>query len=271
MSYKRAYICRILIYFLFSILVSLSSFAQRGSNYSIQNKSNREFKKNLPNFFDSEALEKNTYAFEVPTLSIDYGVSDNFTFGLNLLAPIVAYRELKSYSIAAKARYKILAIDDFSWAATVYPFFSLNQGKNYFRTYLITNNVSYKILNGLNIDFSFIASNISIKNLIFNDEIGDSRIESNSYWTFLSLSYLFQEKFNIEANIGAPIYNNSKIDSFDSNGYISSGISSMNKNILGRLLVHYNISDDRFISAGILYLGTINKITPLFFYTWKIQ
>ena len=258
------------IFFCFHIFYFCPSYAQRGQSFSEQSSTPQHNLAGFPSFFNSTVAKKGSYVFEIPTLSFDYGISENFTLGVNFLAPSLIYSLLEVYSFAMKARYNLFSNEAFSWSATIYPHLSLKQTQDYLRIYTLTSNFSYHVTSQLSFDLSLIFSALSEQNILNKIDIGTSSSEVSLYWIFISSNYFFNESFGVETNLGLSLYQSAKVDLPDTSGNISQGFQSIDKNFLGRFLLHYKTSEDTIFSGGFLSINSTQKIIPALFYTSKI-
>ncbi|NBO38847.1 hypothetical protein EBU99_09715 [bacterium] len=103
-----------------------AAFAQRGSDYVSHRPISETPSSGIPGFFDTETASAGSLVFDVPSLSIDYGISEHLTLGTNAVAVLSTSLWLANGGKSAtpivmlKARYRIFSQEGWTSSVTGY-------------------------------------------------------------------------------------------------------------------------------------------------------
>lgn len=124
------------------------AFAQRGGAYTLDGTPPTTPASGFPGMFDSNVADKGSFVLDIPTLSADYGLTENVTIGTNGLFLGLLVAGLPS--VYLKTRYRFLTTESLASSFTVYGGYSTNRvgsaaGKTTFDGYLTgaSNNTTY--------------------------------------------------------------------------------------------------------------------------------
>lgn len=112
---------------LVSILAPLEARAQRGQGEATQTPPPKTPLTGFPGAFDTNLADPGSLVLDIPSLSVDYGLTENLTVGTNgwFALPVL----VGSPAIFVKARYRFFSDDSFASAITGYGGFLHSSGE----------------------------------------------------------------------------------------------------------------------------------------------
>jgi hypothetical protein len=263
---------RVLVLALLSLGFSSTGFAQRGEISNANASAFSHPTAGFPGFFDTNLADKNSLVVEwppvilpfipMPSIAVDYGVTETLTVGTNALVSTLPWL-VGARGISVKARTLIAGTDSMQSAATFYGAYigssSLNASWQ-----MVTSNNSWKIA-----PRHIVNGQAMLMNFGFESGSEASLDYTNLRLTALSLGagyqFLVSETAAISGYILAPAYTSLESDSVAAN--ISANLDARSGQMMwgiGRASLDIR-RDDWVYSIGGLYLhGMLPGVQPWF-------
>lgn len=245
-------------YALFVSLISLThlspTYAYRGQEFSSQVEPPSIPSEGLPGYFDSFVASRGKLVFELPTFSADYGVTNDFTVGANVL-PYSYLLLQKKPAFSIKGRYRFFSNGDFVSSITGYvgyiggmqgvQFGGIATDSTSFSYGSLTTNTSYFFSR-----FTMVNLHLGILKLGFSSTAGQRYEESLTGLGFmagLGAQHFLNETFGLEIQLMVPagvrLAQDSSLMSLD---------MANNLKVVGqRYLLHLKTGERAMLSGGI--------------------
>jgi|GEM_PF-4119260 len=198
-----------------SVAISSAAYAQRGGTYTLDGEPPTTRASGFPGLFDSNVAERGSFVLDIPSLAVDYGLTDNMTIGTSgVMALALA---LGSPALYVKARYRFLTSPTIASAFTAYSGYLTNRVGSRDTTldaYLVgvSNNTTYYFSERSYLNAFFFYLKVGA-----NQNKEDDGEYANASFSTLLFGASYQHWLNgvlgPQATLGLSVYQNLSIDS----------------------------------------------------------
>jgi hypothetical protein len=225
-----------------------AAWAQRGADYDVYTAPPSGPSSGFLGFFDSDQLAKGAFTGELPSFSVDYGVTDRWSIGTNALS--VLGLSLGVPNLLLKSRY--IFYSDGKVVSSLTGYFGtvwgdISKGQGVILG-LLTSNTSVWIDRRQ-------ALGVSLLTGVLEGQLGEqgkvnyTRISANGLVLASSYRYVFSESGQIEALVGVPALANVFLDSTSGSVSLESGLGFVRSGgLFGRLSMDFLITRNILLS-----------------------
>ena len=247
-----------------------AAWAQRGGEYDVYTTPPSGPSRGFLGFFDSDQLAKGTFTGELPSFSVDYGVTNRWSIGTNALSVLGVV--LGANNLFLKSRY--IFYSDGKVVSSLTGYFGtvwgdISKGQGVILG-LLTSNTSIWIDQRQ-------AVGVSLLTGVLEGQLGEqgkvnyTRISANGVVLASSYRYVFSQSGQIEALVGVPALASVFLDSTSGSLSLESGLGFVRSGgLFGRLSLDYLVTQNILLSPQAYFglsLSDPNSIGVLPFFS----
>jgi hypothetical protein len=202
---------------LVAVLAPSTAHAQRGAAYTLDGNPPETPSSGFPGMFDANVAAKGSFVLDLPSLSADYGLTENVTIGTNGF--FLGALALGVPAVYVKARYRFLSSEKLASAFTTYTGYLTNRvgsgaGDAIFDGYLLaaSNNTTWYFSDRHTLNGFFYAIKLG-QNARASDGLEYQNFSLATVLVGASYQYWVTRWFGPQALLAVSAYNNIGIDS----------------------------------------------------------
>lgn len=263
------WICGRCLFALALICFSTQAFAYRGQTAVEQKPPLKSPGNGFPGFFDPHTAAQGSLVFDLPTFSVDYGITDHWTLGTNLV-PLTATLLTQVPIFSLKTRYQFFSNRFLASSFTLYGGYAgfdfdraqvqMATGKDkidgkldsYF--VLVSQNTAVSVARATSVILHlsyFNAGGYFTKNYRSQDYVGVA-----GWLGGLGVQSYLNDWFGLEAHLAAPFAPSVTSESISSNLHVNLSLNN-NYPVLFRTLLNFKINEDSLLSLGAMGLAIL--------------
>lgn len=194
-----------------------TAYAQRGGGFTLSENPPTTRSSGFPGMFDANVADKGSFVLDLPSLSADYGLTENVTIGTNgLFLGLLAFG---LPSVYFKTRYRFLSSSSFASSFTLYGGYSTNRvgsaaGGTQFDVYLVgaSSNTTYYFSDRSYLNAFFYYLKVGL-NATAEDDLEYQNTSVTTLLAGASYQYWFTKWFGPQALVALSAYNSIVLDS----------------------------------------------------------
>lgn len=273
------------LYKVFRLLIAILSifnfypicYGQRGNNFSFpQENAPQTPLDGFPGFFDTNMAQNDSFVFDLPSFTLDFGLSDRLTLGINSLGAFFTSVSLQPL-LLAKARYRLFSTPQFRNALTFYGGYSnisktKNNPSSHANALLFSNNFNYYLNENSQLYGSLLFGHIDYSVA----EASSPDFEKTSFRPFfisLGYQYFFSDWVGVSPLVIYNAYSHIEFDSSQIAFQSESKLAAESSNAIFRLALDTKIGDNFLLTIyGIIsFAGSNSFATPFVscMYRWQ--
>jgi hypothetical protein len=250
--------CRIAI-LTYAALAGISALAQRGGRYATYAQSPPQHTTGFPGFFDTEVAPAGGFSFDVPSMAVDYGLSERLTIGVNAWSLVA----LQTGFLGAifKARYLLFGSESTTFALTTYGGGFLTGGDQYSYLGAFSLNVTTILGERQSLGASLFLTRLGVRAGTFG-EVDYAHLSLTNAFIAGRYRYDFGQMFSLEGLIGSSVVSALDIDSAGV-ALQAQVFGSSSPLLLGRVSFDLRLGQLFLLSPQLYLFGIDSDATPV--------